>query len=130
MSDKDTCCCSSIKTLALACSGGSNAGQIANNIMIELDKKGLANAFCLAGVGADLSGFIESSKAARLVVIDGCPVACGKKALEKHGIVPENYYVVTDLGIEKKHAFDQLPAETGKVLSAVLAQFDNDTKPE
>ena len=123
MSVKDSCCYGSVKTLALACSGGSNAGQIANNIMIELDMKGLANAFCLAGVGADLSGFIESSKAARLVVIDGCPVACGKKALEKHGIVPENYYVVTNLGIEKKHAFDDLPAETEKALAAILADF-------
>lgn len=51
MEEKDICCNGSVKALILACSGSSNVGQIANNTMIELDKKGVGNAYCLAGVG-------------------------------------------------------------------------------
>jgi uncharacterized metal-binding protein len=56
---------------------------------------------CLAGVGADLSGFVESAKAADLnIAVDGCPVQCAKKTLERIGITPVSF-VLTDYGIEK-----------------------------
>lgn len=61
-------------------------GQIANNLMIELKKSGVGNAYCLAGVGAGLSGFLETAKSARTILIDDCPVACGKKVFENYGI--------------------------------------------
>ena len=41
MSQQNVCCGDGVKSLILACSGGSNVGQIANNVMIELDKKGV-----------------------------------------------------------------------------------------
>jgi uncharacterized metal-binding protein len=55
----------------------------------------------LAAMGAGLSGFVESAKAAgENLVIDGCPVACGKKIFENLGI-PFRQFVVTDYGVEK-----------------------------
>ncbi len=119
----DTCCGSGAPTLVVACSGGSNAGQVSNSMMIELDRKGVGNAYCLAGIGAALSGFIESAKAARTVVIDGCPTGCAKKVFEKYGIEPSLYFVVTDLGVTKAHNFDKLPEETDIALKAVLEKL-------
>jgi uncharacterized metal-binding protein len=116
---RDVCCSGDEKTLVLACSGGSNAGQIANSVMIELDKKGVGNAYCIAGIGAALSGFVESAKAAKTVVIDGCPVGCGKKALEKYGIEASQYFILTELGIEKTHDFTKLADETKSALKAI-----------
>jgi uncharacterized metal-binding protein len=117
--EKDVCCSGGVTTLILACSGGSNVGQISNNVMIELDKKGVGNAYCLAGVGAALSGFIESAKAARTIVIDGCPVGCARKTFEKYGIEPSQYFVVTELGIMKTHNFDTVDGETKEVLNKI-----------
>ncbi len=121
--EKDVCCSGSGNTLVLGCSGGSNVGQAANNAMIELDRNGVGNGYCLAGVGADLSGFIESARAGRTILIDGCPVGCGKKSFEKHGIIPSLYFVVTELGIEKKHAFDNLGEETKQVVSHIMSRI-------
>ncbi|HEY3278605.1 MAG TPA: putative zinc-binding protein [Syntrophorhabdaceae bacterium] len=123
LEEKDTCCGASMKTLILACSGRSNVGQVANNVMIEMDKRGVGNAFCLAGVGADLSGFVESARAGRTILIDGCPVGCGKKMFEKHGITPSRYFVATELGIEKTNAFDKLTEETGKALDQIIVNI-------
>jgi len=117
MPKKNACCGDGAGTLILACSGGSNVGQISNNIMVEMAKKGLGSAYCLAGLGADLPGFVENSKAAKVILIDGCPVACGKVTLEKYGIKPEEHYVITELGIKKSHSYADLEAETKKALS-------------
>jgi uncharacterized metal-binding protein len=117
---KDVCCSGNVKTLILACAGGSNVGQVSNRAMIELEKKGMGNAYCLAGIGADLSGFVESAKAANTILIDGCPVACGKKSFEKHGITPTRYIVVTELGVEKNHNFDNLETETAEAIKKML----------
>jgi uncharacterized metal-binding protein len=119
LDQKDVCCSENVKTLIMACSGGSNVGQVANNAMIELDKGGVGNAYCLAGVGAALSGFIESAKAAKTVVIDGCPVGCAKKVFERCDISPTQYFVVTEMGIEKNHNFKQLDTETKQAVDYI-----------
>lgn len=121
--EKNACCGGGVKTLILACSGGSNVGQVTNSVMVELDKKGIGSAYCLAGVGADLSGFIESSKAAQTILIDGCSIACGKKIFEKNGIKPAKYFVITEFGIEKKHAYDMLAEETNQAIDCVMSNI-------
>ncbi len=56
---------------------------------------------CLAAMGAELSGFIESAKASeKNIVIDGCPVACGKKIFIRHDI-PFEHFMMTDFGVQK-----------------------------
>jgi uncharacterized metal-binding protein len=123
MTQNDSCCTDQVKTLIMACSGGSNVGQISNSAMVEMDKQGVVNAYCLAGVGAELSGFLASSKAARIILIDGCPIGCGKKILEKHAIEPARYFVVSEFGVEKKHAFDDLDAGTKMVLDQIICNI-------
>ncbi len=55
------CCQPQVDTLILACSGGSNVGQLANQAAVELTQEGFGKLFCLAGVGAQLSGFVQSA---------------------------------------------------------------------
>jgi uncharacterized metal-binding protein len=57
---------------------------------------------CLAGIGGNVSGMVESAKAAsKVLVIDGCPVDCGKKSMEKSGIMNFEFIRVTDVGFTK-----------------------------
>lgn len=122
MAENGGCCCGGEKTLIAACSGAANTGQIANRLMVELDEMGKGDAFCLAGIGADISGFIESAKAARTVVIDGCPVACGKKAFARHNLTPAVHLVVTAAGVKKAHDYANIEAETKQALAWALPQ--------
>ena len=119
MSEKKECCCGGQKTLIMACSGGSNVGQISNNVMIELDKMGTGSSYCLAGLGGDLSGFIQSTKSAKTILIDGCSVACARAVFKRHNLTPDKYFVITDFGIEKNHNFDKLKEETQIALSKI-----------
>jgi len=102
----EDCCCSNNNTMILACSGGSNVGQLSNQTAIDLTREGFGKMFCLAGIGGSLSGFVQSAKDVdNLVVIDGCQVGCAKAILENNGIENKNYTVITDLGIEKNKDF-------------------------
>jgi len=78
--------------------------------------EGKGKFFRLAGVGGHISGMVESVKGAdKVVVIDGCPVACSKKCMEAAGISDYEYIVVTQPGIEKKHEYSFTDEENKKV---------------
>jgi uncharacterized metal-binding protein len=96
------CCASEPQIMILACSGASNIGQLSNQAAVELAREGFGKMFCLAGIGAHLSGFIQSAKdVPNMVAIDGCGTACAKKILEHAEIPVKAYVAISDLGIEK-----------------------------
>ena len=109
MANQNECCCQTGPTIMiLACSGGSNVGQLTNQAAVELTKEGWGRMFCLAGVGGHLSGFVQSVKDnPNVVVLDGCEIGCAKAIFEHLNLPLKKYIVVTkDIGIEKNHEFD------------------------
>lgn len=124
MTDQKSCCCSGDVNIVLACSGGSNVGQITNEVARKLDEAGEAKFFCLAGVGGHISGMVASVKGAdKVVVLDGCPVGCAKKCMDAAAVEGYEYVVVTELGIEKEHLFDLSPNDLDKTLTAARDKF-------
>jgi uncharacterized metal-binding protein len=114
------CCQPTVTTMILACSGGSNVGQLSNQAAIELTQEGFGKLSCLAGVGAHLSGFVQSAKDIdALVVIDGCSVGCAKGVLEQAEVPLRGYLVITDLGIDKNKDMNLKRDEIDQVKAAV-----------
>jgi len=100
------CLCQANEIVVFPCSGGSNCGQIANQVAVDLTEDGVGTIFCLAGIGAHIQGMIESAKSAkRIVAIDGCSVACAKKTLEHAGVTVTDYIDITQEGIAKNKDF-------------------------
>ncbi len=107
--------------MILACSGGSNVGQLSNQTAVEMTREGFGKMFCLAGIGGQLSGFVQSAKdVENMVAIDGCPVGCAKAILEQADVPLKNHVIIIDLGIEKNKNFDLQTKDIAKVKSAVL----------
>jgi uncharacterized metal-binding protein len=116
----DCCASAGSNIMMLACSGGSNVGQLSNRAAVELTQEGFGKMFCLAGIGGGISGFVQSAKDAPVVVaIDGCPIGCAKKILANNGIENAKVLLLTELGIEKNKNLDPVPAELEKVKKAV-----------
>ena len=87
--------------LIYSCAGAANTGLLADQVARALyrDKTGVMT--CLAAVGAEMSGFVESARnATRNIVIDGCPIGCGKKIFEARGL-PHEHYITTDFDVVK-----------------------------
>lgn len=107
--------------MLLACSGGSNVGQLSNQVAVELTIEGFGKMYCLAGIGGRLSGFVQSAKdAPAMIVIDGCEIGCAKATLETAGVPLGAYIVITkDLGIEKNKNFNLSREDIERVKAAV-----------
>ena len=110
------CCCNRDTAVALACSGGSNVGQLTNEAAKRLWSEGVANFFCPTGVGGHVSGMVASVKGSdKVLVLDGCPVGCAKKCMDAAGLTGYEYLLVTDLGIKKEKTFDLAEADVVRV---------------
>ena len=120
------CCSSNNNVMILACSGGSNVGQLSNRAAVELTREGFGKMFCLAGIGGNLSGFIQSAKdVPAMVAIDGCSVGCAKAILNNARVPHPNYLVLTDLGIEKNKNFNLDAADVQTVKDAIKNLLDS-----
>jgi len=102
----EECICKAEDIILLPCSGGSNCGQITNQVAVNLDIEGVGRIYCLAGIGAHIDGMVESARGAkRIVALDGCQVACAKKTIEHAGLTVTDWICVTEHGIIKSHEF-------------------------
>ncbi len=114
------CCAGGGDVMILACSGGSNVGQLSNQAAVELTQEGFGKMFCLAGIGGKLSGFVQSARdVPKMVAIDGCAVGCAKAILNQAQVPLQHYLVLTDEGIEKNKNFNLQRADVERVKAAV-----------
>jgi uncharacterized metal-binding protein len=114
------CCAANGNIMILACSGGSNVGQLSNQAAVELTQEGFGKMFCLNGIGGHMDGFVQSAKdVPQMVAIDGCGLGCAKAVLEHAQVPLQAYLVLTDLGIEKIKDFSLKRADIDKVKGAV-----------
>jgi len=98
---QNNCMCQEAGVLVFSCSGAADVGEVTDRVARKIAKCGQAKMFCLAGIGAHISGMIESAKAAKkIIAIDGCPVSCAKKTLEHVGfnVISHN---LKNMGFEK-----------------------------
>jgi uncharacterized metal-binding protein len=116
----ETCCAGGNDVMILACSGGSNVGQLSNQAAVELTREGFGKMFCLAGIGGHISGFVQSARDVPVMVaIDGCQVGCAKAILEQAQVPVRHYLVLTEEGIEKNKNFDLDRIQVERVKAAV-----------
>ena len=118
------CCTTNNNRMLLACSGGSNVGQLANQAAVELTQEGFGKMYCLVGIGAQLSNFVQSAKDAEAIVtIDGCSLGCAKAVLEQAKIPNKNYLVLTDIGIEKNKNLTLQKEDVQRIKETIKRQF-------
>jgi uncharacterized metal-binding protein len=95
------------KPLVYSCSGCSSAAQMANYLAIQLDRLSLAEMSCIAGVGGNVKKLVKTALSGRkIIVIDGCSLACSKACLANHAVKPDLDIELTRLGVQKKQHED------------------------
>lgn len=93
------------KTLPLiyACSGCSSVAQLANDLALNLDHRGLAEMSCISGVGGEVPALVKTARSGRKVIaLDGCPFHCTEACLKRIDVAVDNHIRLYDLGIRKK----------------------------
>ena len=104
--------------LVYSCSGCSSAAQLANNLAVRSDRERLAEMSCIAGVGGDVRSLLKTAKSDRQVlVLDGCPLHCAQKALERHEITATTHLDLSTFGVKKRYHEDASCEERERVWS-------------
>lgn len=104
----------------------SNVGTLTGVAGLEAVKRsepGKAGIFCLAGLATDAKTVIEKTEAAqRIVTVDGCPLNCARKLVERSGYTPdETLMLVESAGIQKRSGYQFEPDEFERAVEAILA---------
>ncbi len=87
---------------------------MANYLALELDRRGLAEMSCIAGVGGDVPALLRVARSGRsIIVLDGCPLRCAKACLARHDIAPAVHHTLSDYGVKKRQheSFDAAAAD-------------------
>ncbi|HEY8661490.1 MAG TPA: putative zinc-binding protein [Hanamia sp.] len=115
------------KPLVYSCSGCSSAAQMANYLAVQLDRIGVAEMSCIAGVGGNVKKLVRTALSGRkIIAIDGCPLACSKACLNNHSLAPDVNIELTSLGVSKKQHedFDKKQAdEILEILQETIQQL-------
>lgn len=108
-----------------SCSGCSNVAQLANTLAVRLDRAGLAEMSCIAGVGGDVKALVKKAQSTRpIVVIDGCHLHCAKACLERHNVEADMHVTLSDYGLRKRYGEDCSTEEADQLFdefSAIIA---------
>lgn len=85
-----------------ACSGCSDAGELADRAARALSQQKLGEMSCLAGIGGRVKPLLhKAEKADHLVAIDGCPLNCARHTLANAGFENVHHLELHRLGIRK-----------------------------
>jgi uncharacterized metal-binding protein len=90
------------KTIVYACSGCSDAGEIADTVARRLTREGAAKMSCLAGIGGRVKSLVKTAEnAEHILVVDGCPLNCAAHTLKLAGFNKFDHLELHKIGIRK-----------------------------
>ena len=88
---------------------------------LQLDRRGVAEMSCIAGVGGDVPHLMKTVRSGRpIIALDGCPLVCVKSTLARHGIAADRHYQLQQYGVKKRVHEDFDPVQAALVLETVV----------
>jgi uncharacterized metal-binding protein len=106
------------RVVIYACSGCSDAGELADRTARVLSQNKLGEMSCLAGIGGRVKPLMrKAEKAGHIMAIDGCPLNCSRHTLDQAGFSSVHHLELHSLGFRK----GQCPPTDGRLAIAVKA---------
>lgn len=108
--------CTGASNLIFPCSGGSDVGALSDLAARQMTRDGTGKMYCLAGIGGQIPGILSTTQnATQILAIDGCPMNCAKKILERAGFTNFRHLSLSDAGFQKG-ASPSTPENVAKVV--------------
>lgn len=107
--------------LVYACAGCSLAGRLAFDLANELDRRGIAEMSCLAGVGAKKPSFLKQLRGREVWIIDGCPIECALGVFDEAARSADVHIRLHECGVKKTSGSPQ-SCDIEKLLDAAMLQ--------
>lgn len=116
--------------LVYSCSGCSNVAQLANSLAVRLDRAGLAEMSCIAGVGGRVASLVNKASSGRpILALDGCQLQCVRGCLDQHGVSADVHLILSNLGLKKRYGEDFSSDTVEQVYARVVELIASDRLP-
>jgi uncharacterized metal-binding protein len=118
------------RVIIYSCSGGSDAGELADRTARELSRAKVGEMSCLAGIGGRVKPLMNrAAQAEQILVIDGCPLNCARHTLEGAGFKTFQHFELHRIGLRKG---DCPPTQESveRAVKAATAMVRNPPNPE
>lgn len=115
------------KPIIYSCSGCSDAGELADKVARELNKRGVGEMSCLAGIGGRVKPLLlKAQRAQEIIVVDGCPLNCARHTLLNAGVTKFQHIALQTLGQRKGNC--PVTAERVESVTAMAVEAINAAK--
>ncbi|WP_119153652.1 putative zinc-binding protein [Caldimonas tepidiphila] len=116
--------------LVFSCSGCSNVAQLANRFAVRLDRAGLAEMSCIAGIGGDVPSIVRKALQAAeegrpVLALDGCVLECTRNCLLQSGLRPTVHVRLHEWGVRKAYHTDVPPEQAEPLYERLVAQVSS-----
>ncbi|MFA6362675.1 putative zinc-binding protein [Methanoregula sp.] len=116
---KCSCGANEPKRIIIPCAGQANVGQLTNLAALQLTEEGYGSIACASLLAIGAEGLVKSAKNVdEVLILDGCPMQCGKKIAEAQGVPAGQYLVMTELGITKGPSKSYTNDDIEKIVAA------------
>lgn len=110
--------------IVYSCSGCSSAAQFANDLALRLDREGVAQMSCIAGVGGNVPSLVRRAQEAAasgrpILAIDGCVLACARACLAQRAVHPTEHLLLSEEGVRKQYHADFDPDQFDRLYAQV-----------
>ena len=76
---------------------------MANHIALRMDRRGIAEMSCIAGVGGGVAPLVWKAGSAKVIIaLDGCPLHCAEHCLNREGLKSTFHYDLSKFGVAKQ----------------------------
>jgi uncharacterized metal-binding protein len=121
--------------LVYSCSGCSSAAQLANYLAVRLDREGIAEMSCIAGVGGGVRSLVRKAREAAdsgrpIVAIDGCILACTKSCLTERGVRDVEHVQLAEAGVRKLYHRDFDPVQADGMYQVLRERMESLAAPQ
>jgi uncharacterized metal-binding protein len=100
--DPNATAAAAAKPVIYACSGCSDAGELADRVARQLSREGFGEMSCLAGIGGRVKPLLlKGQRAQRIIVVDGCPLNCARHTLRLANLTNIEHVQLHELGHRK-----------------------------
>jgi len=98
--------------LVYCCSGCSRLAHLADDLARRLDREGLAERACIAGIHGEVPALLRKARDARTILaVNGCEKGCVQTCLARHGVPVARCVTLTDYGITTRDPLDSFASD-------------------
>lgn len=110
-----------LKKIVYSCSGCSSSAQMANWMALAMDRGGLAEMSCIAGVGGGVESLVAKARSAKGIIgLDGCALGCVEACLKRENLSCDFHFDLSKYGVIKKFHLDFDKKEAEKVYALIV----------